>query len=302
MSEQSRILSIQSHVVHGYVGNKAAVFPLQLLGFEVDFINSVQFSNHTQYKCFKGQRLNSTELDELYTGLKQNNLLEYSHLLTGYVGNATFLNKLADIVEELKTKNPKLVYLCDPVLGDNGKLYVPEELVEIYLNRILPNANIITPNLFELELIYGQSISNENDVLNGIEACHGKGIETVIISSCKAFDNNSSNKLILIASSKYEDSFIRIEFDRLPGTFYGTGDTFAAMFLAWFTKLNNLKSACEHTVSAMLHILNRTNQNRLRDDELIELKLVQSKQNIENPKIIVHAKHIPKHVKDKKQL
>ena len=142
-----RVLSIQSHVVHGYVGNRAAVFPLQLLDFEVDFINSVQFSNQTGYKSFRGQRLNSDDLDELFLGLKENNLVNYTHLLTGYVGNEAFLNKLADLIEEMKGINPNLIYciylilffstsklkaktclfvclfkVCDPVLGDNGKL------------------------------------------------------------------------------------------------------------------------------------------------------------------------------------
>ncbi len=123
------------------------------MGFDVDFINSVQFSNHTGYKGgFKGQRLNAEELNDLFNGLRQNNLLNYTQLLTGYVGDKTFLNKLADFIEELKASNPNLVYLCDPVLGDDGKLYVAKELVDIYLKRILPQANIITPNLFELEL------------------------------------------------------------------------------------------------------------------------------------------------------
>jgi pyridoxine kinase len=138
-----RVLSIQSHVVHGYVGNRAAVFPLQLLDFEVDFINSVQFSNQTGYKSFRGQRLDSNDLSELFLGLKENNLVNYTHLLTGYVGNEAFLHKLADLIEELKEVNPALIYcihtaflffhfypkpkiclfkVCDPVLGDNGKL------------------------------------------------------------------------------------------------------------------------------------------------------------------------------------
>ncbi|CAF0898403.1 unnamed protein product [Brachionus calyciflorus] len=284
-----RVLSIQSHVVHGYVGNKAAVFPMQLLGFEVDFINSVQFSNHTQYKCFKGQRLNSDELNELFEGLRQNDLLDYTHLLTGYVGNPNFLNKLGDLIEELKKKNPNLIYLCDPVLGDNGKLYVSQDLISIYLERILPKANIITPNVFELEIIYGSKIQNQTDLINGIIDCHKKGIQTVIVSSSKPFEENKKDKLVLYASSLSNDNIIKIEFDRLPGTFYGTGDAFAAMLFAWLTKLNDLKTACEHTISAMLHILKRTNQFRTNEDELLEMKLIQSKTDIENPEIIVSA-------------
>uniref|UniRef100_T1GRQ4 pyridoxal kinase n=1 Tax=Megaselia scalaris TaxID=36166 RepID=T1GRQ4_MEGSC len=116
-----RVLSIQSHVVHGYVGNKSATFPLEVLGFEVDAINSVQFSNHTGYKVVKGQVLQEKELADLFEGLEKNNLLQhYSHLLTGYIGNASFLRQVSAIVKKLREINPNLIYVCDPVMGDNG--------------------------------------------------------------------------------------------------------------------------------------------------------------------------------------
>jgi len=292
-----KVLSIQSHVVHGYVGNRAAVFPMQLHGFEVDFINSVQFSNHTQYKILKGQRLNSNELNDLYEGLKQNQLMSYTHLLTGYVGEITFLNKLADIVEELKEQNPNLIYLCDPVLGDNDHWYVPKELLPVYKERLLPKADIITPNIFELENLTGKKILSEEDVLLALRELHAIGVKTVILSSLEAF--NDKNKLILYASSNFEEKIVKIEFERLKGIYYGTGDTFAAMFLAWYTKLKNLKLACEYTVSAMLHILRRTlpSLDKQVDPETIpfsEIQLVQSKGDIENPAILVQAVLIAK--------
>lgn len=289
-----KILSIQSHVVHGYVGNRAAVFPLQLLDFEVDNVNSVQFSNQTGYKSFRGQRLNSDDLSDLFLGLKENELLNYTHVLTGYVGNEAFLNKLADIIEELKQKNPNIVYLCDPVLGDNDKLYVPEGLIKIYIDRVIPLANIITPNLFELEIIYGKKITKESDIFEALNYCHSRGTPVVIVSSSKSFDELNSNSLCLYASSKDSEHLIKIKFDRLSGSFAGTGDAFAAQFLAWFTVLKDLKDACEHAISAMLHILNRTNETRKHEDELIEMKLVQSKRDIENPRIVVKAELISK--------
>ncbi|XP_017890265.1 pyridoxal kinase-like, partial [Ceratina calcarata] len=122
-----------------------------LLGFEVDAINSVQLSNHTGYKVFKGQVLNDKDLDDLIDGLVQNDLDNYTHLLTGYVGSASFLKKVAEVVHILKRKNPDLIYVCDPVMGDNGKLYVPEALKEIYKKDIVPLADIVLPNQFELE-------------------------------------------------------------------------------------------------------------------------------------------------------
>lgn len=286
-----RLLSVQSHVVHGYVGNKAAVFPLQLLGFDVDFINSVQFSNHTEYKYVQGQKLDAEQLGELIDGLKQNNLVNYTHLLTGYVGNKSFLNKLADIITEMKSDNPELIYLCDPVMGDDGKFYVPKELLDVYIKRILPLADIITPNLFELELIYGKSISSFDDMKSALSYCHKKfAIKKVVVSSCQLF-NDKSNKSSLFASSIHGDSLeiIKIDFDRVHGSFSGTGDAFAAMLIAWLSKLDNMKDACEHSVSAMLHILKRTLslQNPAKMVENVEMELIKSKRDIEDPEIVV---------------
>lgn len=105
-----RVLSIQSHVVSGYVGNKSATFPLQVLGFEVDTINSVQFSNHTGYGYWKGQVLKEEDLDELYDGLERNGLNYYTHLLTGYARSASFLTGIAKHIKKLKEINPHIVY------------------------------------------------------------------------------------------------------------------------------------------------------------------------------------------------
>ena len=117
-----RVLSVQSHTVHGYVGNKSAVFPLQLLGFEVDPINSVQFSNHTGCSGgFRGEVLHGDQLWDLVEGLETNGLLrQYTHLLTGYIGSVTFLRTVIRTVRLLREKDPTLRYHCDPVMGDDA--------------------------------------------------------------------------------------------------------------------------------------------------------------------------------------
>lgn len=287
-----RVLSIQSHVVSGYVGNKSATFPLQVLGFEVDAINSVQFSNHTGYSHFKGQVLNSDQLDELMNGLRLNNLLpQYSHLLTGYVGDASFLRKVADVVKELKQINPDLIYVCDPVMGDNGKLYVPDNLLPIYKNEILPVANIVTPNQFEAELLTGQMIKTEDDALKAIEILHSCGPETVIVTSS---DLGRADMLLGLASSSIGRPMqVRLEIPQLPASFTGTGDLFAACFLAWMSKSKgDLVVASEKTVATLQDVLKRTYRdaqeraghgNKPTAAEM-ELKIIQSRCDIENPK------------------
>jgi len=131
---ERRCLSIQSHVVHGYVGNKSATFPLQLLGFDVDTLNSVQLSCHTGYRTFRGQVLDGEQLQAILDGLEENGLMAYSHVLTGYVSSATFLRKIATAVQTARRFNPGAVYVCDPVMGDHGKLYVPPGELEFDLN------------------------------------------------------------------------------------------------------------------------------------------------------------------------
>lgn len=133
-----RVLSIQSHVVHGYVGNKCAIFPLQRLGFEVDPIMSVQFSNHTGYPVFRGQVFGGEDLRTILQGLEENELISYTHLLTGYIGSKSLLQSVAAVAQRLRQQNPNLVYVCDPVMGDEGKLYVSPELLEAFKAEIVP--------------------------------------------------------------------------------------------------------------------------------------------------------------------
>lgn len=285
-----RVLSIQSHVVCGYVGNKSASFPLQVLGFELDAINSVQFSNHTGYQHVKGQVLKSSELEELMSGLRLNNVHQYSHLLTGYVGDSSFLHTVVDVAKELKQVNPNLIYVCDPVLGDNGELYVPKDLVPIYRNEVIPIADIITPNQFEAELITGITITDEESALKAMEALHSLGPKTVVLSSTE-FNNDT---LIGYASSKKKgNNLVRIDIPRLPGSFTGTGDLFSACFLAWHTKTNeDLKMTMEKSVATLQAVLKRTSQvaheragvNKVPNVAQRELQLIQSKEDIENPK------------------
>ncbi|XP_044269555.1 pyridoxal kinase [Tribolium madens] len=291
MAESPRVLSIQSHVVSGYVGNKSATFPLQLLGFEVDFINSVQFCNHTGYKKVAGQVLTEKDLDDLALGLQANNLDFYSHLLTGYIGAESFLKRICALVKHLKSVNPSLTYVCDPVMGDNGRMYVPADLLPIYKNSILPLADIITPNQFEVELLTDMKINNVEDAWKAVDFLHNKGPKIVVVSSTEL--GNDQNLLVL-ASKKVGSSSekVTIKVPKLSGSFTGTGDLFAALFLAWMHKSgNNLKESLEKTVSTLQAVLKRTIECAKGEvtSRAKELKLIQSKKDIESPTIVASA-------------
>lgn len=292
-----RVLSIQSHVVHGYVGNKSATFPLQLLGFEVDAVNSVQFSNHTGYKSFKGQVLDEQQLAEVFQGLVDNELQsKYSHLLTGYIGNVNFLKQVANIVKTLRESNPNLIYVCDPVMGDDGFLYVPKELLPVYRDEIVPLANITTPNQYEAELLTGKKIVNEDDVWSACSWFHSRGVSKVVLSSTNI---GGDNKLIAYLSSQDKNGEqlkykLTIPKQAEGIRFTGTGDLFASLFLANSYNCPDLGQALERTNATLQAIIRRTVENIPKEalekkrKALAwerELKLIQSKQDIESPKI-----------------
>ncbi|KAI2809716.1 hypothetical protein RDWZM_003093 [Blomia tropicalis] len=302
-TNEPRVLSIQSHVVSGYCGNKSAVFPLQTLGFDVDFINSVQFSNHTGYGTWKGQVLNETELRELYDGLKQNGLDRfYTHLLTGYARSPSFLEAMHSVIGEIKSNQSNAIYLCDPVLGDNGRLYVPKELVPIFRDKIIPLADIITPNQFEAELLSESKITDLKSALNAIDILHGKGIRTVVISSTdEGFNQSDPKNLTIIASSNHTGTrqLYSISIPRVSATFVGTGDLFAALFLAWFTKTSfNLKIALENVVATLQSIIQRTIKFAENRDGgttkrgNVELKIIQGRNDILEPNVAIRCNEI----------
>lgn len=294
-----RVLSIQSTVVWGYVGNKTAAFPLQVHGFDVSPINTVQFSNHTEYGHFKGQVLNDADLSDLVSGLRTNNLLNFSHVLTGYIGSRSFLEKVADVVKELKDKNPDLTYVCDPVMGDGGHMYVPPDLVEPYRNLVVPLADILTPNQFELELLTECKVTSELEALAAMSRLHDKGVKTVVLSS---LDLGQPGTLVAIASTQSGGNreVYRLDIPCIDAKFVGTGDLFACSLLVWLHKDKELKEAFEKTIATvqavMVKTLDYAKENTAPGEKpgmaAMELQLVQCKPDLENPTVTLRAVRI----------
>uniref|UniRef100_A0A0B6Y840 Pyridoxal kinase n=1 Tax=Arion vulgaris TaxID=1028688 RepID=A0A0B6Y840_9EUPU len=294
-----RVLSIQSTVVFGYVGNKSASFPLQLHGYEVSTINSVQFSNHTGYGKWKGQVLDANEVSDLFEGLRINNLLDFSYVLTGYIGSETFLEKVGETVKEMKLKNPNLIFVCDPVMGDNGKLYVSEKLVPVYRTQIVEQADIITPNQFELEQLTQLPVETEQEAFTAMEKLHDRGVGIVVLTSSNL---GGKETLLCLASIKKDGvhKHYRLKIPVIDNIFVGTGDLFAASLLIFMDKHKDLKVALEKTVAVVQNVIKRTIHHAIAlagpdvkpNMEQMELRLVQSKADIEDPKVELHAEEI----------
>lgn len=313
---RGRVLSVQSHVVSGYVGNKSAVFPLQLLGMEVDPCNSVQFSNHTGYAGgFAGERLTGEQLGALVGGLEQNGLLRgYTHLLTGYIGNVSFLRHILELVQKLRALNPGLIFVCDPVMGDDGRLYVPEELVDVYRGHVVAQATVLTPNQFEAELLSGVKIRSIEQAVTACNVLHSRGPKVVLLTSC-SFDTRAEGderQLTVVISATQGEAGIedcrsvlhQIVVPQLDAHFTGTGDLIAALFLAWYYRCPEYEAAphlaAEKAVGTVQAVLARTLERRESSSSTaedgpgaeavaLELDIIGSKRLIEDGPVCAKA-------------
>lgn len=307
-----RFLSVQSHVVSGYCGNKSATFPLQALGFEVDVINSVQLSNHTQYKLTRGYIFKSQDLDELHFGLKSNDLLKlYDHILSGYVADVSYINSLAALVNDIKSERKAnerdCWYTLDPVLGDDGVgYYVPNgvEIGKVYIETLIPLADILTPNRFEASILSGVEIDcSSSKVLNQAVAAmrvfHEVGVQIVVITSMETALDPGQLVCVLSYDPTIKSRSVRgdhkttcvytIKVPKLDCPFTGTGDLFAALLSGWLQKTEfDLERSLENTANSIHEILENTLDwfKQVNDGSVQshELRLVQNLKHIISPK------------------
>lgn len=183
------ILSIQSYVTYGYVGNKVAMYPLNSMGYEVLPINTVQFSNHLGYSKFGGQVTSIKAIKTIVEALKSNNhLSDCCAMLSGYVSNKKQCEEIKKLVCGLKAQSKDVIYLCDPVMGDNQKIYAKQEVVDFFKKFITEQGNlidIITPNQFEAELLSEIKIEGVKDLKKVAKEFHNKKISTIVITGVK---------------------------------------------------------------------------------------------------------------------
>jgi pyridoxine kinase len=230
------ILSIQSHVVYGYAGNTAAVFPLQRLGREVWAVNTVEFSNHTGYGAWRGKVMEVELAEELVAGLGDRGVLgNCEAVLSGYMGNAGVGKAVTSAVALVKAANPKALYCCDPVMGDVGRgFYVHPDIPEMFKNEVIPKADIITPNQFELEALTGIRADSPEAVRKAISLLHKAGPRVVLVTSYRGdappARNSEGSRIAMLASDG--NGIWKIETPELPlsQNMAGSGDVTSALF------------------------------------------------------------------------
>lgn len=259
----------------------------------MDIINSVHFSNHTGYvEGFTGDVLKGDQLRDILDGLQRNDLLQdIGHVLTGYVGSESFLSAILDVIQALRAVNANVRYVCDPVLGDAGRFYVPKELVSLYRERVIPLADVLTPNQFELEQLTGRSITSMEDAKVACRLLHDMGPGLVFITSLVLGDTPSHMSIVASRKTSSEQTLWTIECPILSGHFTGTGDLCAALLLA-HTSECEVDVAMERVINTMYAILERTHGNVGASVKSRELQLIQSKDIIEDPPMRFRARKL----------
>lgn len=264
------VLTIQSHVAYGYVGNRAAVFPLQRLGIDAIAVNTVQFSNHTGYGSWTGQVFTAEHIAEVIDGVAARGALPgCDALLSGYMGDVGLGGVIVDTAARLKTANPKAIYACDPVMGDVGRgFFVRPGLPDFIKERAVPAADLITPNQFELEYLADRSIVTLDDALAATAALRARGPRLVLVTSLTRADA-PADRIEMLADTA-EGAWLvatpRLPLDPAPN---GSGDAVAALFLAHYLKAFDPAAALEQAAAAIYAIFETTRRLGTRELALI---------------------------------
>ena len=248
------ILSIQSAVAYGHVGNSAAVFPLQRLGHEVWPIDTVQLSNHTGYGAWRGRAWGANDIAEVVRGIDERGALKRCEaVLSGYLGEAALGDAVLDGVARVKSANPQALYCCDPVIGDDHSgVFVRPGIIDFFRDRAIPAADIVTPNRFELALLTGAAVADMKDAVAATAILRARGPRLVLVTSLPA----AEGEIAMMAAGR-EGAWL-VTTPRLPIVANGAGDLAAALFLGFYLRGRDPAAALEQTAAAVFAIIEAT--------------------------------------------
>jgi pyridoxine kinase len=251
------ILSIQSAVAYGSVGNAAAVFPLQRLGFEVWRVDTVLFSNHTGYGAWRGTVLDPKLVDEILRGIEERGVLARCEaVLSGYLGSVELGSVVLEVVRRVKRANPKALYCCDPVLGDADRgFFVRPELADFFRAEAVALADILTPNRFELETLTGRRVDTLAAARAACDALLAREPRVILTTSLDVAEV-APDTAALLAATREGGWLVRAP--RLPIVANGAGDLTAALFLAHFLKTGEADSALGETAAGVHAVIAET--------------------------------------------
>ena len=259
------VIAIQSQVVHGYVGNSAAVFPLQACGIEVAAVPTALLSNHPHYSSMRSGALDAKFVCDLLVGVEERGLVDICKvLISGYLGSPAIAAAVIDFVRRAKARNPNLLYLCDPVMGDADLgFYVDEDLRALFCEGLVPLADIITPNQFELEHLVGRAPATVEGI---VAAARGLGPSTVTVTGVQLNDASSGTVQSLAIEPRAAWMVLTPRRSCRPS---GTGDLFTALFAAALVQGLTTGAALGRAVSGVYGVLEETERRQSYEMVLI---------------------------------
>ncbi len=291
-SQPLRVLSIQSWVSYGHVGNAAAVFPLQRLGIEAWAIHTVQFSNHTGYGAWTGAVFPPESIAELVDGIEARGVLPgCSGVLSGYMGSGGTVAAVVEAVRRVRAANPAALYCCDPVMGDVGRgVFVRPELPELIAAQALGAADIVTPNQFELELLTGRTVQTLAQALEAAHELRGRlhagGPRVVVVTSLVRADA-PADQIETLAVSGEGAWLCRTPLLPLDPPRNGTGDVMAALFYGHYLGSRDVARSLGLSMSALYGLLKRTHEHGSR-----EVMLVAAQEELTTPSQMFTAEQV----------
>jgi len=272
-----KILSIQSAVAYGHVGNSAAVFPLQRIGVEVLPVYTVNFSNHTGYGAWRGPLIAPDDVREVIAGIEDRGVLpQIDVVLSGYQGGEGIADVILEAVAKVKAANPSAIYSCDPVMGNaKSGCFVAPAIPVLLRDRVVPAADLITPNQFELGFLTGTEPDTLESTLDAVDRIRATGPSTVLVTSVERPDRAPDTIEMLAVDDR--GAWI-VQTPLLPLKANGSGDVTAALFTAHYRSTGDAADALARTTSSVFGLLERTHRSGER-----ELQLVESQEDYAHP-------------------
>lgn len=267
------VISIQSHVVFGHAGNSSAVFPMRRMGVDVWPINTVQYSNHTQYEQgWTGKPVAAADITELMQGLDNiHQLGNCSALISGYQGSAEQCDAVVTAVKMLKERNSQARYVCDPVMGDPEKgCIVADGVKEKFIQDLLPMADIIVPNQYELTQLTGVEIVTLDDAIRACKVALEKGPKVVLVKHLHSLSKDNFSMMLATQKSVYLAKRPNIPFAKPP---VGVGDLITGVFTAAVIKGMALGVAFKHAHNAVYGVLKTTEEEHSWELETIAAQM-----------------------------
>ncbi|MGG5576074.1 pyridoxal kinase [Myroides sp. C15-4] len=270
---QKKTIVIHSKVAYGYVGSNTTSLVLQLAGQDVISVPTVVLSNRYGLPTVGGGLLPETLFQEVLDGILKLNILdEVSTIVTGYIGSAALVERTADFITQIKKSHPTIVYLCDPVMGDQPQgLYVNQEVPNAIVQYLLPLADVLTPNQFEMETLVQQKISTEKQVIDAIANHPVLQHKDMLVTGCRFAEATDTLQIIV----KQKESYDRIMVNYVPLDPPGTGELFAALVLLLKSQEYDAYSDCAREASRLInHVLQRMLEEQRTEFDLRDIAAV----------------------------